>query len=300
MPKFIAPHGTWMDPAEVTAWISFRNPLPHSKWDEFTLGKLSRPWPEWGFKHGIVAMEDQARLLLSALQTTAQGRVWRVPNADVFDGGSVYSIRAHVRRLMRKHAAPVATLAAELDRDIGTHTRVYQALASAQGEMIAAVRDERLELLGHEAKGDGQSDPSAVAKRIESALFLGPRTIDLDGWVREDRQRPVDEWAGYSGPYFDRLHFRTNEVVALWPERLPANSSVSGHTGAQGRPTSRHLVKREFEHRVERKVVLNSLKAEAQALSDWLTVTHDGLPPMSRKTVENCIRAGYNRQKTSK
>ena len=169
MSKFFAPHGSWMDPAEVTAWIAFRNPLPHSMWDEFTNDKLSRPWPEWGFQHGIVAMEDQARLLLSALQTTAQGRAWRLPNADVFDGSSVYSIPAHVRRLMRKHAVPVATLAAELERDIGTHTRVYETLASAQREMIAAVRDERLELLGHKAKDDGQSDPSAVAKRIESA-----------------------------------------------------------------------------------------------------------------------------------
>jgi hypothetical protein len=289
-----------MGPAEVTAWIAFRDPLPHSEWGHFTSDKLGRSWPEWGFEHGIVGMEDQARLLLSALKTRAEGRVWRVPNADLFGGDCAYPFRAHVRRLMRRHGALAVTLAAEFDRDIGSHSRVYEALASAQGEMIAAVRDGRLELLGHEAKGDGQSDPSAVAKRIDSVLFLGPRTIDLDGWVREDRRLPVDEWAGYRGPYFDRLHFRTKEVTALWPERVPADNAVSGHTGAQGRPTSRHLVKREFEHRVERKVVLNSLKAEAQALSDWLTVTHDGLPPMSRKTVENCIRAGYNRQKTSK
>jgi hypothetical protein len=292
--------GTWMDPAEVTAWIAFRNPLPHTKWDEFTNDKLSRPWPEWGFKRGIVAMEDQARPLLSALQTRAERRVWRVPNADAFDGGWLYPFRAHVRRLMRKHATSAAALAVELEQDIATHTRAYTALAQAQQEMIAAVREERLELLGHEAKGDGQSDPSAVAKRIDGVLFLGPRTIDLDGWVREDSQLSVDEWAGYRGPYFDRLHFRTREVMALWPERLPADNSVSGRTGAQGRPTSRHLVEREFQRRVDRNAVLSFLKDEAQALSNWLTVNHPGFPPMTRKTVESCIRAEYNRQKTSK
>jgi hypothetical protein len=225
--KFLTSQNGWMTPAEVIAWIAFRNPLPHAKWDEFTNDKLIRSWPEWGFKHGIVAMEDQARLLLAALQARSEGRVWRAPNVDLFGGGWAKPYRALVSRLMRQHAASATTLAADLEQDIKTHTTVYAALDRAQRDMIAAAREERLELFGHKAKGDGQSDPSAVAERVEAVLFLGPRTIDLDGWIREDRQLPIEEWAGYRGPYYDRLHFRTSKVLALWPAQAPPESDIS-------------------------------------------------------------------------
>jgi hypothetical protein len=228
------PAGAWMDPAEVTAWIAFRKPFPRSKWDEFANGKLSRSWPEWGFRNGIVTMEDQARLLLSAFLARGQRRPWRVPNAELLGGGWIKSFREQVSRLMRQHAASATTLAAELEQDIKTHTAVYTALDSAQQEMIAAVREERLELFGHKAKGAGQADPSAVAVRVEAVLFLGPRTIDLDGWIREDRQLPTEEWAGYRGPYYDRVRFKTEEVIALWP--VPKlNEAVAHHIASETR-----------------------------------------------------------------
>jgi hypothetical protein len=215
-----------MDPAEVTAWIAFRNPLPHSEWDEFTNGELSRSWPEWGFKQGIVALEDQARLLLSAFLARAQRRPWRAPTAELFGAGRIKPFREQVSHLMRQHAASATALAAELEQDIKTHTAVYTALDSAQRKMIAAVREELLELFGHKAKGDGQADPSAVAERVEAVLFLGPRTIGLDGWIRADRQLPIEEWAGYRGPYYDRVHFRTSQVLALWPEQVSRESDI--------------------------------------------------------------------------
>jgi hypothetical protein len=132
---------------------------------------------------------------------------------------------------MRQHSASAAKLAAELEQDIQTHTRVYGAIDCAQREMIAAVREERLKVFGHEAKAGGHSDPSAEAKQVGALLFLGPRTIDLDGWTREDRQRPFKEWAGYRGPYFDRLHFRTKEVVALWPPQPPESDTSEAAYG---------------------------------------------------------------------
>jgi hypothetical protein len=234
---FPATHSAWMDPGEVTAWIAFRNPLPHSRWDEFTNDKLIRPWREWGFKWEIVAMEDQARLLLAALQARSEKRPWRAPTVEPFGGGWTKPYRAHLSRLMREHTASATTLSAELEQDIKTHTTVYTALDRAQREMIAAVREERLELFGHKAKGDRQSDPSAVAEKVEAVLFLGPRTIDLDGWVREDSQLPIEEWAGYRGPYYDRAHFRTREVLALWPEQIPPERVIPevqpGGTAAQ-------------------------------------------------------------------
>jgi hypothetical protein len=193
-------------------------------------------------------MEDQARLLLAALQARGEGRIWRVPNADAFGGAWASPYRKHVSRLMRQHAASATTLAADLEQDIKIHTTVYAALDRAQREMIAAVREERLELFGHKAKGDGQSDPSAVAERVEAILFLGPRTIDLDGWIREDRQLPIEKWAGYRGPYYDRLYLRAGKVLALWPERAPRESDVSAirpaGTAAQETSITKWLVSR--------------------------------------------------------
>ena len=72
-----------------------------------------------------------------------------------------------------------------------------------------------------------------------------------------------------------------------------ATEFASDRTGAQGRPTSRHLVEAEFERRMTARETLGTLKAEAQALSDWLSVMHPHLAPMTRKTIENCIRTGY-------
>ena len=222
----LAPTGAWMVPAEVMAWIAFHDPRPLAEWHAFTDDKLCRPWLEWGFPHGIVGMVDQAQLLLSGLKARADGRVWRVRNAEVFGGGRAYPFRAQVRRLMRLHGTTAATLAANLEHDILTETSVQAALDRARTEMVDAVRNERLPAIGHRAKTDGASAPSAVPEKIGGALFLGPRTIDVDGWVREDSERPTAEWSGYHGPYFDRVHFRTVDVTVLWP----ANPSDNGET----------------------------------------------------------------------
>ena len=79
-----------------------------------------------------------------------------------------------------------------------------------------------------------------------------------------------------------------------------ATAPVSDRTGAQGRPTSRHIVMQEFQRRIENKAVLDALGEEAQALSDWLAAEHPGFPPMTRKTVENSIRDAHRNWKTSK
>jgi hypothetical protein len=60
------------------------------------------------------------------------------------------------------------------------------------------------------------------------------------------------------------------------------------------------LVQAEFERRIAASTVLESLKGEAQALSDWLGRNHPGLAQMSRKTVETCIRESYRVWKAAK
>jgi hypothetical protein len=74
------------------------------------------------------------------------------------------------------------------------------------------------------------------------------------------------------------------------PEALEQEAYRSG---APGRPSSKHLVKMEFEARHQRGETAKSVKSEAVALANWLGVTHPSAPQMTRKTIENQIRAAF-------
>jgi hypothetical protein len=78
-----------------------------------------------------------------------------------------------------------------------------------------AGRDEQLAVYGHRTI-NGRRDPAAVAQKLGSLLFLGGRTISIDGCVRR-----IALPGAASEPEFDRVHFRRAEVQSLWPERLP-------------------------------------------------------------------------------
>jgi hypothetical protein len=212
-----------MGPAQVTAWIAFRDPRSFADWDAFSADKLNRPWAEWGFLFGIEGREDQATLLLAALKSRAEGKVWVGPTEE-FGGAWKRSCRAHVRRLMRKFDVPATELASQLEQDIATQTVIDRRLEEARRQMVVAVRDELLNAFGHRAYDDGKSDPNAVAKKVDSSLFLGPRTINYDGWLRADVDRRLEEWAGCTGPCFDRVHFRTDDILTLWPADGADNS----------------------------------------------------------------------------
>jgi hypothetical protein len=286
-----------MNPAEVTAWIAFRDPRPLAEWQTFTDEKLSRPWTEWGFKHGIVGMVDQVRLLLSALQARAEGQVWSVASAEVFGGGRVYPYRRLVRRLMRKTGAP-STLAADLERDLRTETDVQAALSHARVEMVDAVRNERLAAIGHRAKSDGVSDPSAIAETIDGTLFLGPRTIDWDGWVREDTELPLDAWSGYRGPFFNRVHFRTADVMALWPATVSVSGGADAESASATRPGAAKsaAAAKQKGRRVSRKSPRDQLTdALIQIHNDGIDIRHKDRKELHNLALERAEIAARDR-----
>jgi len=78
--------------------------------------------------------------------------------------------------------------------------------------------------------------------------------------------------------------------------RLGGVAAPSDRTGAPGRPTSRHLVHREFERRISANEVLPTVAAEAGFLADWLKTNHPTMAPMTEKSIQNAIRQGYNAQ----
>ena len=66
-------------------------------------------------------------------------------------------------------------------------------------------------------------------------------------------------------------------------------------TGAPGRPTSMHLIKKEFERRAAAGSLDDQLAAVAQSLVNWLKETHPAEPQLTPKTVENNLRVAFRR-----
>jgi len=54
-----------------------------------------------------------------------------------------------------------------------------------------------------------------------------------------------------------------------------------------------HLIKPEFERRVDAKTIEASLNKESKALVAWLVATHPAMPTLTPKTVANNLREEY-------
>jgi hypothetical protein len=208
------PDGVWIEVPGTLSWVAFRDASAIANWDEFSGSKLTRRWPDWGFHFGLNGFQRQAAGVLEAMKARAAGQPWPTPNHGLT---TAYPIRAHVRRLMRKFSLSAGHLAEQLAEDIRTESGLLAAIDQAQSQVISLVRDEKLSAFGRRAIRERQSDPTAVHEKLDPMLFLGPRTIDLDGWVREDTNLPFKETQGYKGPYFDLIRFRTDDVTRIWP-----------------------------------------------------------------------------------
>ena len=208
------PSGIWIGVPETYSWVAFHDASAFGNWDDFSGTKLTRSWPEWGFHYGLNGFQRQATTLLYAMRARGAGRPWHTP-AD--SPTLAYPVRAHVRLLMRKFDLSPSVLAEQLARDIATESELLAKIDQAQLQVIALVRNEKLSAFGRRAQSAGQPDPTAVHEKLDPKLFLGPRTIDLCGWVRQDTNLPFQETQGYRGPYFDLVRFRVDEVIAIWP-----------------------------------------------------------------------------------
>ncbi len=91
-------------------------------------------------------------------------------------------------------------------------------------------------------------------------------------------------------------------------ERPPETSNAAGaliphetqtvySTGTPGRPTSRHLILGEASQRIAEGRVPDTLSEFASDLEKWLKKAHSTAPQMTKKTIENCLRACYKAHK---
>jgi hypothetical protein len=86
------------------------------------------------------------------------------------------------------------------------------------------------------------------------------------------------------------------EIERLWPLPQP----LATGTGAPGRPSSMHLIVREFQRRKEAGETCSKLAAEARALREWFVHEHPDAEAPSVHTIENRLRELYWSRRPSK
>jgi hypothetical protein len=80
------------------------------------------------------------------------------------------------------------------------------------------------------------------------------------------------------------------------PAQTTDGALVSDQTGAPGRPTSKHLVLSEYARRSAVGEVCTAIKDEAIYLAAWLAQSYPQMASMAPRSVENAIRAGFNKR----
>ena len=175
--------------------------------------------------------------------------------------------------------------------------------------LVNAIASERISVIGSR---DGQME-QVPAIQFAACQVDFPWLVDTtkpsrpdDVSLRSYLYRNEAEWLdGFDDALFvqhtakwKRIMAAKADVAREWPFNLNSDAhgpieSAAIRTGAPGRPTSMHLVKAEHAGRWDRGDVENTVKAQAEALSSWLSNAHPLAPPLTAKTIENGIRDDY-------
>jgi len=126
---------------------------------------------------------------------------------------------------------------------------------------------------------------------LSSELYLSSCIyMDDEHW----RQDFNDSLQTRHGAKWSHLMVLKSDVLRHWPfsSREHENHTAPSvtKTGAPGRPSSMHLVEREYLARAARGDTNASIGEEAKVLCDWLQSAHPDAPPLTAKTIANRMR----------
>jgi hypothetical protein len=76
------------------------------------------------------------------------------------------------------------------------------------------------------------------------------------------------------------------DVAEFWSFQQP-------RTGAPGHPSSMPLVEAAFDARRARNETAASLAEESRCLANWVKSEYPADPPVTEKTIQNCLREKY-------
>ena len=321
------PNRSLMSACEVLTWIAFRRAIPQEGLHCLTSVSHVR----WGEPPGHAIL-----IALSARSGEfADGPYCpiRLPPGPWFGFDGFPSQFPHfrkegpallrrIRALRRKETGRLVSYAEVADMlkdEIEDDKRVSAKIEAARVTLLDRAAGGDLVAFGIRAGDDGEPRPGSIHEAIPATHLMHPM-IGITEWdmVRVDTSHPAGKWLNLRIPEYAKVQFRTAEVLALWPAgttrspstaeapsstALPTPSHPSpiklatDHSGAPGRPTSKHLVLAEYLRRAEAGESCSSITEEGKALSAWLSATHSLLTPMMPRTVENTIRAGFNRRR---
>lgn len=172
--------------------------------------------------------------------------------------------------------------------------------------LLAAIGSDRVRVLG---KKDGVSDPVPGHHFVDCPIEFPYDEPSVDFSDEQVRLRTYtyeseEEWRdGFSDALvqrgqvlWNRLMVAKADVLALWPFGLEPEVS----SGLPGRPSSKHLYKREFERRVLTGEFDHVLARESEYLWGWLKKDHPKAPPVTPKSIANEIRSEHAAAKAMK
>jgi len=212
-----------------------------------------------------------------------------------------------------------AEVADMLKAEIEDDKRVSAQIEAARVTLLDRAAGGDLVAFGIRAGDDGEPRPGSIHEAIPATHLMHPM-IGITEWdmVRVDTSHPVGKWLNLRIPEYAKVQFKTVEVLALWPAATARSASTveapsstdlpkpshsapiklaTDHSGAPGRPSSKHLVLAEYRRRAEAGEACSSITEEGTALSAWLLATHSHLAAMMPRSVENAIRTEFNRQR---
>ena len=164
---------------------------------------------------------------------------------------------------------------------------------------------QREKIEGHIFAGISVDYPVAADTSVElllsSELYLSSRIyVDDEHW----RKRFNDSLQTRYGCKWSHLMVLKSDVLRHWPFSSPENENsttpLATKTGAPGRPSSMHLVEREYRARGDRGDTKASIGEEAKVLSEWLRSTHPDAPRLTPKTIANRLRHEHRMRKAQK
>ena len=175
--------------------------------------------------------------------------------------------------------------------------------ALENGDLVTYIHDMRTGQKLQFAPGAWQlSDSYAnwyVPRGINSNYVGDAETPGPTGTIIDGAYRPVFLLRAQFEDWFRRQGW-TRSTNATIDETL-------SHTGAQGRPSSRKIVERELDRRLEAgefKNIKLKIREIAEILSDWLTRNYPYHPKMTAKAIANAfskkLRLAANSQKAPK
>jgi hypothetical protein len=237
--------------------------------------------------------------------------IWQPSHREVFEGDVSPQITPEGTGYMPLYCAAhwVATKGCTLQidpLDLEVWKRPFSQLLSRISSDEVAVtglrEGQREKIEGHIFAGISVDYPFADTELLlSSELYLSSRIyVDDEHW----RKGFNDSLQTRYGCKWSHLMVLKSDVLRHWPFSSPENENsttpLATKTGAPGRPSSMHLVEREYRARGDRGDTKANIGEEAKVLSEWLRSTHPDAPRLTPKTIANRLRHEHRMRKAQK